>query len=407
MDTSISLAPLQGGDVQLTPVVPPLRPEELAGLEASILEHGVMDALKVWPTEFGDVLLDGHNRYAIAEKHGLPYEVQPVAVDGWAEARIWILDNQLGRRNLTDEQHTYLLGARYEAESWDIGDNQHTRVRHYDEPSGATHKRLAKENGVSASTVERAAKYKQAVDAIAGDSEELKNAILAGKVASSKKDVMQFAGVMKKEPTLGKAAVDEVAAGNAKSFKQAMAYVRKEERHEEAQALPDAVFNVIYADPPWEYSNSGLEGSAAKHYPTMKTSDICELLETIDAQIADNAVLFLWVTNPLLVDGLRVLKAWGFEYKTNLVWVKPYVNRGKSGWYVQGHHELLLIAARGKCTPQVQPQSVTELPRTEHSTKPDEFRYLIERMYPGYNYLELFARNQPPRNGWVFWGNEQ
>lgn len=171
-------------------------------------------------------------------------------------------------------------------------------------------------------------------------------------------------------------------------------------------SLPEGVYNVIYADPPWSYANwSGEQNpsafqSAAHTYPTMSTDDICAM--PVADHAGEDAVLFLWATSPLLPDALRVMEAWGFEYKACMVWVK---NRAPGlGWWVQTYHELLLIGVRGQMPPQGRPKSVVTAPVTEHSRKPDEFYSVIESMYPGGAYLELFARRT--RDNWVAFGNE-
>jgi N6-adenosine-specific RNA methylase IME4 len=179
----------------------------------------------------------------------------------------------------------------------------------------------------------------------------------------------------------------------------------KHQLQHKIQPIPSEVFNLIYADPPWQYNNSGFESSAESHYPTMPLEDICGLVDNNKIQIAPDAVLFLWATNPLLESAFEVINAWGFNYKTNMSWNKG--SSGIGGFYVLGRHELLLIATKGSCLPLWTPGSVQEITKSKHSKKPDEFRDIIERMYPDYNYLELFARKQPPRNRWEFWGNEQ
>ena len=165
------------------------------------------------------------------------------------------------------------------------------------------------------------------------------------------------------------------------------------------QPIPVGQFNVIYADPAWEYSNSGISGAAENHYPTISTDKICE----IKVPSANNSVLFLWATNPLLEDALRVCNAWGFQYKTNMVWVKE---KAGQGFYVKGQHELLLICIKGNFRPDdsLYIRSVVNAPREEHSKKPEKFYEIIETLYPKGKYLELFARNN--RKGWESWGNE-
>ena len=164
--------------------------------------------------------------------------------------------------------------------------------------------------------------------------------------------------------------------------------------------LPEGVFDVIYADPPWKYEVDYLVCSPSQHYQTMSTEAICK----IHVPSAEDAVLFLWSTNPMLEDALQVMKAWGFKYKSNMVWVK---NKSGVGFFFRGQHELLLVGVKGKIGP---PEEHARFPSVlfadvrEHSEKPDEVYSIIEKMYPGKKYLELFARKR--REGWVSWGLE-
>lgn len=172
------------------------------------------------------------------------------------------------------------------------------------------------------------------------------------------------------------------------------------------QQAPPGVFSVIYADPPWQYSNSGLHGAAERHYPTLPTPEIKTLPARIGLETTGDAVLFLWATNPLLVDALEVVAAWGFQYKTNLVWMKDRATHNKLGFYAYGQHELLLLATRGSFLPKYLPNSVLDFAKTAHSEKPQAVYSLIETMYPQQRYVELFARAVTPRDGWAFWGAE-
>ena len=160
-------------------------------------------------------------------------------------------------------------------------------------------------------------------------------------------------------------------------------------------------YRVIYADPPWSYNDkqdTGMLGGAVKHYTTMPLDDICAL----PVPAADNAVLFMWVTSPLLEDSFKVINAWGFKYKSSFVWDKVAHNMGH---YNSVRHEFLLIATKGSCTPDVKKlyDSVVSIERTEHSRKPKEFREMIDTLYPVGERLEMFAREAP--EGWDVWGN--
>ena len=183
------------------------------------------------------------------------------------------------------------------------------------------------------------------------------------------------------------------------SVHHAYTKVRRRQKHENPPPLPEGIFDVIYADPPWRYYLP-LRGAPDAHYLTMSTEEIC----AVEVPAAEDAVLFLWATNPKLENALAVIKAWGFGYVTNMAWEK---DRWGTGYYLRGKHELLLIAKRGKIPPpveEVRPSSVLHAPVREHSRKPDEVYDMIEKMYPNRCYLELFARNE--RAGWMSWGSE-
>lgn len=180
---------------------------------------------------------------------------------------------------------------------------------------------------------------------------------------------------------------------------------KADERRDELQnptRLPDGVFQVVYCDPPWQYNNSGFNSSAEQHYPTMSMDELRAM--PVKNMRADNAVMFMWATNPLLKEAIELMGTWGFEYKTNIAWVKD--RQINLGFYVYGKHELLLIGTNGSMLPiGDKPSSVMTGSNNIHSKKPESTYELIEAMYPRLKYVELFARNTP-RNGWVKWGNE-
>lgn len=166
-------------------------------------------------------------------------------------------------------------------------------------------------------------------------------------------------------------------------------------------------YEVILADPPWHEQGAGrCKRGADRHYPLMKTPDIIALAPTIDALAADDAVLFLWVTNNFLPDGLAVMKAWGFDYKTNFVWVKDKIGLG---FYNRGKHELCLLGIKGRPARSLRTgdhdrtiPSVLHAERTRHSRKPEAFYEIVETF--GDTYCELFARRS--RSGWTSIGDE-
>jgi N6-adenosine-specific RNA methylase IME4 len=167
------------------------------------------------------------------------------------------------------------------------------------------------------------------------------------------------------------------------------------------QPIPVGQFRTVVADPPWEYENSATRGSAENHYRTMSLGEIAALGEQLESKLGDSAHLYLWATSSFLRDAFDISEAWGFNYKTTLVWVKPQIGLGN---YFRARTEYVLFCTKGNQPTQDRALSnVIEAPRAEHSAKPPEFYQLVEQASPG-PFLELFARTQ--RAGWECWGDE-
>ena len=172
-------------------------------------------------------------------------------------------------------------------------------------------------------------------------------------------------------------------------------------------------FRTILADPPWQFQNRtgkmAPEHKRLNRYGTMTLDDILNL--PVSDIVKEPAHLYLWVPNALLPEGLRVMNAWGFEYKTNLVWHKVRKDGGPDGrgvgFYFRNTTELILFGVRGTNARTLDPgRSQVNIIRTqkrEHSRKPDELYDIIEDCSRG-PFLELFARGQ--RKGWISWGNQ-
>lgn len=201
-----------------------------------------------------------------------------------------------------------------------------------------------------------------------------------------------------------KKAVAELDAGRT-TIHAAIKTIERESRARELQAtaLPEGKYRVIYADPPWKYGNSmpAYYGEQADHYSLMTVEEICQM--PVKQMAADNAILFLWATSPILEESFQVIAAWGFRYKASFVWDKV---RHVMGHYNSVRHEFLLLATRGSCQPDVKKlfDSVQSIESTKHSEKPEEFREIIDTIYPHGPRVELFARKKV--EGWVCHGNE-
>lgn len=171
----------------------------------------------------------------------------------------------------------------------------------------------------------------------------------------------------------------------------------------------DKKYQIIYADPPWSYQDKKCNGACEFHYPTMKIEDICNLPIK---NIADkDCVLFMWVTYPMLKEGLKLIEAWGFKYKTiGFQWLKTYPKSTEKfvfglGRWTRGNTECCLIATKGK--PKRVNNSISQLiisPLGKHSKKPHEARENILKLMGDLPRIELFARQS--YEGWDCWGNE-
>lgn len=172
-------------------------------------------------------------------------------------------------------------------------------------------------------------------------------------------------------------------------------------------------FQTVLADPPWRFTNRtgkvAPEHRRLSRYLTMSTAEIGAL--PVRALTVEPAHLYLWVPNALLPEGLEVMRAWGFDYKANIVWHKIRKDGGSDGrgvgFYFRNVTELLLFGVRGRNARTLDPGrsqvNMIQSRKREHSRKPDEQYELIEACSNG-PYLELFARGTRP--GWTFWGNQ-
>ena len=191
------------------------------------------------------------------------------------------------------------------------------------------------------------------------------------------------------------------------SFKAERRAAREVELAQRQRALPERCYGVILADPEWRFEprsrESGMDRAADNHYPTSTTDAIAA--RDVRSIAADDCVLFLWATIPMLPDALEVMAAWGFTYRSHIVWMKERVG---TGYWFRGAHELLLVGTRGRPpapAPGTQWPSVFLAPVGAHSAKPERALEMIEAYYPTLLKIELNRRG-PMRRDWDAWGNE-
>ncbi len=362
-------------DAEFKTLIPPLSAEELYGLERSILQEGCRDALVIWKS----TLIDGHNRYQICKQHNIKFKTIQVDLKNRAEAREWILVNALSKRNLTPFEKVLLAlelenifkdKARLnQGKRTDLLQNSAKGFKSMD-----TREEIAKLAGVSHDTVMKVKKIKK----LASDE-------LLSKLKNGKRTIRSAYEEIK---------VDIIINNNHKIPK-----------------LPKGKFRTIYADPPWQIcqpTKSGWKwGTPQLHYKTMKTDKIIALKTEIEKLSAPQSHLYLWTTNNMIPDAIKVMEAWGFEYITMITWFK---NKHSMGQYYFGYTEHCLMGRKGKPLPFKYKNGKKILGKTgfnadkgKHSEKPEIMRKMIEEVsHPPY--LELFARKK--NKGWTTWGNE-
>lgn len=350
---------------------PMMTDSELMQLSRDIKEQGLQQSIVVHEEQ----ILDGRNRFKACEMAGVKPHFEKF--NGGGSPIAFVVSANLHRRHLK------------------VGQRAAVAVNVLPLLEEEARKRAVKAGEIGG----RSKGKEKLPDPSKGQSRDQAGALLgvSGKYVSDAKAIKEKAPESFKQIESGEKSISEV--------KREM---RKAAMVERVAAVPSGKFRVIYADPPWKYGSTfetsdDLSGLAAENnYPTLSIAELRAL--PIPEMVDDDAVLFLWVTSPLLAECWPVIKAWGFTYKSSYVWDK---GRGMPGNYNHVRHEFLLICTRGSCTPDVKdrPPSVQSVKRTgKHSEKPEHFRELIDKLYPHGKRVELFARKKV--KGWEAWGNE-
>lgn len=350
-------------------LIPPLSSEELQLLEESLLSEGCRDALVLWQ----GLLLDGHNRYEICNRHGIPFDMKEIQLSDRDAAKLWIIKNQLARRNLNHYQRCELalkMKPLLEAKA---------------KEKQATHT----EQG-----------YQISGKAVIHTDDEL------ARVANVSHDTMHKAAVIDEkadEPTKEKLRKGET------TINKAYTTIRRKEKRAANEALkaqnplpPSENYDVAVIDPPWPMQKIERDcrpNQAAFDYPTMTEEELRDL--HIPAN--DDCHLFLWTTQRFLPLGLQLLEHWGFKYVCAFVWHKP------GGYQPVGlpqyNCEFALYARKG--TPEfIDTKAFStcfEAPRGKHSEKPLEFYDLVRRTTAGRR-IDMFSRRMI--DDFDSWGNE-
>lgn len=373
----------------LSQIFPLIEGQEFDDLVADIQKHGVREP--IWL--FEGSIIDGRNRYRASAVAGADCPMREYTGDDPAS---FVVSLNLKRRHLNEGQRAMVAAK---LENLKQGRPDKDANLHLSREDAADMLNVSPRSVASAKVV-----HERGAPELARAVEQGKVSVSAAADVATKPHEEQREIVARGEKEILEA---------AKAIRAEKAVVRREERLDKlaeiskgnAELDTSQRYPIIYADPPWRYENPPMGGtnrSIENHYPTMTLEEICAL--PVADLATDDAMLYLWATAPKLAECMQVITAWGFEYRTNIVWDKEAIGMG---YHARNQHEILLIAKRGDIPPPqagMQPSSVHREKRTEHSAKPVFYYEMIETAYPQLPKIELFCRS--PREGWAVWGNQ-
>lgn len=402
---------------------PMLGDAELNELAASIKREGQIEACVVW----GDVLVDGRNRWRACELAGV--EPRVVAREFESEEHVgrWIVAVNVARRMLSYSQKLFMGERLREREEVAARERQRERASRERDENGrlvacevapqvahippvviSRESRKARDEAGKAAGVSGRA-LDQMRDVRQNAVPEVVEAVREGRLAVSAAATLTKLSEEKQREIVATATkktnaeTPEVRGGLVRQLaKQAVKQDTARKIEAEPAPLPTGPFRVIVSDPPWAYEKRAGDASHRIDlpYPSMTTEAIAAL-PVGDLAHPDGCILWLWTTNAFMRDAYKILDSWGFEEKTILTWVKDRMGMGD---WLRGQTEHCILAVRGKPTILLGSQTtVLNGPLREHSRKPDEFYALVDAMCPG-SKVEMFCRT--PRPGWAKWGAE-
>jgi N6-adenosine-specific RNA methylase IME4 len=367
-------------------IFPLLQGAAFAELAADIRANGLLEPI----VTYDGAILDGRNRWRACNDAEVAPRFEAYAGN---DPLGFVISTNLKRRHLNSEQRA-MAGARVAT----LPDG--VRKDRQGGPIGTpTIDEAAALMSVSARSIKRArVVLDEAVPALIA-------AVDNGQLA-----VSTAAQAAKLDAKVQRDLAAKAKAGDGRALLKVLKQ-RKRDANEKALALaqfelPDRKFGVILADPEWKFetwSADGLLLSADNHYPVSGLEAI--KARDVPSIAADDCVLFLWATVPMLPHALDVMAAWGFAYKSHCVWVK---DKDGTGYWFRNRHELLLVGVKGDIPAPAagtQWSSVLTVPRGRHSAKPEESLRLIEAYFPHLSKIELNRRG-PAREGWAAWGSE-
>jgi N6-adenosine-specific RNA methylase IME4 len=389
-----------------------LRPEVVAELAESIRVQGLLHPILLRPRSrngIGFILVAGRHRLEAvrALKHdSIRAEIREGLVADAAE--LAEIDENLIRADLTPAERAMHIGRRKE-----LYEKVHPETKHGGAPGKAGGGKKAKAANLASFEEHTAKATGKSKRSTRRDATRAKNVVVLDEIAGTCLDKGDEIDALAKLPPKEQRALAAAARkGKKVSAKVRLKQIKRESRERELaektkqaalalDQLPPA--SVIVSDPALKFktwSDKGLDRAADNHYACGSIDEMIAL----KPPMADDAILFLWTWSPQLQNAMKLLEAWGFEYKFYSGWDKEIDG---TGHWALSRLELILVGTRGKIPAPAPGQKFPQLfkaRRGKHSEKPDEVYREIERLFPNLIKLEMFARK--PRPGWLTWGNE-
>ncbi|MFZ3046510.1 MAG: MT-A70 family methyltransferase [Desulfatirhabdiaceae bacterium] len=368
-------------------LIPPLSDSEYQLLEENILKDGCRDPLVIW----SGTIIDGHNRYAICTKHGLPFKTTPLDFNSDEDAEDWIDKNQLGRRNLNPDQMSLLRGRRYNRLKNAQGGDHKSKDQNDTLINSA--ESLSNQHGVSPATIKRDGLFACAVETVKKIEPDIERRVIKNE-APPKKEIIKAAKLMEDHPEMATAIIrgEKKTSDVIREIRRAEIVTKLEDIKVKEVKAASGVYDVIVIDPPWPMqkierdvrpNQSGLD------YPTMSEEELSKL----EIPCADDCHVWVWTTQKFLPMALSLLSKWSLKYVCTFVWHKP------GGFQPIGlpqfNCEFCIYARKG--TPQFIDtrafMTCFEAPRGEHSEKPGAFYDVVRRVTAGRR-LDMFNRRE-------------
>jgi N6-adenosine-specific RNA methylase IME4/ParB-like chromosome segregation protein Spo0J len=374
-------------------------------LVEDIKANGIREPLTLYEGK----ILDGRNRYFAWERTELGPDALTYKQYEGNDPVGFVLSSNMHRRHMSDGQRAWVAA---QIATLRLGSNQHTAI------AAPSQEQTARLLDVSTDSIQRAALVRdhgapELQEALAGgDVSTLAAAAIAALPKEQQTAILEQMSrgedghLTPEAQTLMKRMSKEIRA-HEQQRKKASRASREKELGDKQLALPEHKYGVVVSDCEWSWqaysAETGMDRAAANHYPVSPTELIAA--RPVADIAADDCVLFMWATVPMLKDALHVMETWGFEYKSQYVWVK---DKAGTGYWNRNKHEILLIGTKGSIPAPAmgtQYDSAIEAPVGKHSAKPEIFLEMIEAYYPTLPKIELNRRG-PPRFNWHAWGLE-